>query len=339
MSKNIKVLAVLAFVIASQVVSAKQDNRAAAILGDEIITYQEITSPIAGEIYEAEREIYELKLNQLKSQILARLIERDPLSQGVSTEIFVQKYITKNPSVSDLEVDRFIAQRRVPANRINPEFKQKVKSFMLQQLRATAINQWIEREGKKHGLTINIQPPERPRVEIAINDSPTAGPDNAPITIVEFSDFQCPYCARAVATVKQIQKNYADKVKIVYKQFPLDFHKDAFRASEASLCANEQSTEHFWKLHDYMLANPNSLDQTNLIAKATEYGVNNKQFSQCLESGKYVNQVQQEMQEGRAIGVSSTPIFFVNGITVKGAQPYEVFEELIEEELARVSKK
>ncbi len=339
MSKNIKVLAVLAFVIASQVVSAKQDNRAAAILGDEIITYQEITSPIAGEIYEAEREIYELKLNQLKSQILARLIERDPLSQGVSTEIFVQKYITKNPSVSDLEVDRFIAQRRVPANRINPEFKQKVKSFMLQQKRATAINQWIEKEGKKYGLTINLLPPERPRAIIAINSSPTVGPDDAPITIVEYSDFQCPYCAQAVPTVKKILKNYPDKVKFVYKQFPLDFHKDAFRASEASLCINEQSTDYFWKLHDYMLANPRSLSQANLIAKAVEYGADKDNFSKCLKSGKYVSQVQSEMQEGRAIGVSATPMFFVNGISLSGNQPYSAFEELIKEELVRLNKK
>lgn len=323
------------FIVASPFVFAQQDNRAAAVLDDEIITYHSITAPIATEIYQAEREVYELKLNQLKSQILARLIERDPLSQGVSTDIFVQKYITKKTTVSDLEVDNFIAERRVPANRINPDFKQKVKTFMLQQKRAKAINQWIESVGKKYGLAIKLQPPERPRSEIAVNDSPTAGPDNAPITIVEYSDFQCPYCAQAVPTIKQIRKNYPDKVRIVYKQFPLDFHKDAFRASEASLCINEQSTDYFWKLHDYMLANPRSLDQANLIAKAIEYGADKDKFSQCLISGKYVSQVQSEMQEGRAIGVSSTPMFFVNGITLRGAQPYAVFEELIEEELER----
>ncbi len=339
MSFSIKILISISLVITSLQISAKSDNRAAAILADEIITYQEITSPIADEIYRAEREIYELKLNQLKSQILARLIEKDPRSQGVSTDIFVQKYITNNPSVSNLEVDNFIAERRVPANRINPDFKQKVKTFMLQQKRATAINRWIEKEGKKYGLTINLQPPERPRAQISINSSPTIGPDKAPITIVEYSDFQCPYCAQAVPTVKKILKNYPDKVKFVYKQFPLDFHKDAFRASEASLCINEQSTDYFWRLHDYMLANPRSLSQANLIAKALEYGADKDKFSKCLKSGKYVTQVQREMQEGRAIGVSATPMFFVNGISLSGNQPYSAFEELIEEELVRLNKK
>jgi protein-disulfide isomerase len=339
MSSVNKGLVFISLLLVSQLVFAQQDNRAAAILGDEIITYQQIISPIADEIYEAEQKIYELKLNQLKSQILARLIEKDPLSQGVSTDIFVQKYITKNPQVSDNEVDNFITERRVPAHRLTPEFRQQVKTYMLQQKRVTAIDGWIEKKGRKYGLSISLQPPERPRATIDVSGSPSIGPDNAPITIVEYSDFQCPYCAQAVPTVKKILKNYANKVRIVYKQFPLDFHKDAFRASEASLCINEQSNEGFWKLHDYMLANPRSLNQANLIEKATEYGANKNQFSQCLQSGKYANQVDREMQEGRAIGVSSTPMFFVNGISLKGAQPYSAFEQLIEEELARNTKK
>ncbi len=339
MSYILKVTFLLALATVSQSSHAQKDSRAAAVLGNEMITYQDIISPIANEIYQAERDIYELKLNQLKSQLLARLIQRDPRSKGLSTEIFVQKYITKSPSVSDQQVERFIAERQVPANRITPDFKQKVKTFMLQQQQATAINQWIESEGKKYGLMINLQPPERPRAEITIGDSPTLGPEDAPITIVEFSDFQCPYCARAVDTVKQIRKNYPDTVKIVYKQFPLDFHKDAFRASEASLCINEQSTDLFWKLHDFMLANPRSLDQASLIDKATELGANQARFSQCLTSRKYVSQVQQELQQGREVGVGSTPIFFVNGISLRGAQPYMAFEEIIEEELARLTKK
>jgi len=317
--------------------AGQKDNRAAAIFGDQIITHQQVIDPIASELYEAEKKLYELKINQLKTQLLTRLISKNPLSKGLSADAFVQKYITKNPKVSDVEIEQFILANRIPKEKVDVAFKGKVRSFMLQQKNASAITSWLDSEGKKHGVIIKLQPPEIPRLEIAINGAPVQGSDNAPITIVEYSDFQCPYCARAEETIKEIQKNYKDKVRIVYKQFPLDFHKDAFRASEASLCANEQSSAIFWKLHDYMLANPKALTENNLIEQAVRRGAKKAQFSECLKSGKYVSRVQQEIDEGRRLGVQSTPMFFVNGITIRGAQPYPVFEKLIEEELARNS--
>ena len=309
------------------------DNRAAAIIGEQIITYQQIEDPIASDIYDAELKLYQLKLNQLRNQILMRLIEKSPLSKGLSSDAFVQKYVTRSKPISDIEVDQFILEKRIPAEKVNLELRANAKQYMAQQRATAAMKQWIQDEGKKHGLKINLTAPKKPRYEIAINGAPIQGPDDAPITIVEYSDFQCPYCARAEKTIKEIQKNYQGKVKVVYKQFPLDFHKDAFRASEASLCANEQSTELFWKLHDYMLVNPRELSEENLITQAVKIGAKEKRFSQCLKSGKYVNKVQQEMEEGRQVGVQSTPMFFVNGIIVKGAQPYSVFKELIDEEL------
>lgn len=330
----------LPFLILSGLNSAlasQKDYRAAAIIGDQIITNEQMNQPITAQLYDAEREIYELKLGQLKTQILAQLVAKDPLSQGLTTDQFVQKYITNNPKVTDAEIKRFIISNRIPKEKLDTDFRTKIRSYMKQQKVAKAINSWLDRESEKHGVIINLTPPERPRVNIDTNDSPMLGPENAPITIVEYSDFQCPYCAKAEKTVKQIIRNYPGKVKVVYKQYPLDFHKDAFRASEASLCANEQSSELFWKLHDYMLDNPRNLNENNLIQQAANLGAKESQFAQCLASKKYANKVKREIREGQAIGVQSTPMFFVNGITVKGAQPYSVFKELIDEELRRES--
>jgi len=325
---------VLLFACFSLQAATKSDNRAAAIIDNQIITNQQVNDPIKSQLYEAEQKLYELKLNQLKSILLDRLIKAHPFSKGMTADAFLNQYVIKNPQVTDQDVDQFIKLNKVPAKKINTEFKEKVKEYILQEKERTNISKWFERQSKEHGVVINLKKPTRPRVEIPIGDAPVLGNKNAPITIIEYSDFQCPYCAKAEDTVKQLQKNYGDKIKIVYKQYPLGFHKDAFKASEASLCAHEQSNDLFWKLHDYMLENPRKLSLKNLKNKSKDLGIDAKQFSQCLDSGKYTNRVHQEIAEGNRYGVQATPMFFVNGIVVRGAQPYQVFAKIIDEELA-----
>jgi len=310
------------------------DNRAAAIIDNQIITVQQVIDPIQNKLYEAEKNVYELKLNQLKSMLLTRLIKAHPFSRGLTPDAFLKKYVVKLTQITPQQVDQFILAKRVPAEKINDKFKLDVKKYLEQELIQRQISQWLAVQSKEHGVVINLEKPVRPRVDIPLGDAPVLGNENAEITIVEYSDFQCPFCAKAEATVKQLQKNYAGKIKLVYKQFPLGFHKDAFRASEASFCANEQSVDYFWKLHDYMLANPKKLSVADLKSKAQQLGMKPKPFNQCLDSGKYAGKVNQDIAEGKRFGVEATPMFFVNGITVSGAQPYAVFAKLIEEELS-----
>jgi len=309
------------------------DNSAAAIIDNQIITNQQVIDPIQSQIYEAEKKLYELKLNQLREMLLNRLIEAHPFSKGMTADAFLKKYVIKDPQVTPQEVEKFIKQNKIPAEKINDEFKAKVKGYILKEKERINISSWFELQSKEHGVVINLKKPDRPRIEIPIENTPTQGNKDAKITIVEYSDFQCPYCAKAEATIKELQKNYGDKIKVVYKQYPLDFHKDAFKASEASLCAYEQSNDSFWKLHDYMLANPKKLSVANLKKISKKFGINDKQFSQCLDSGKYTDRVNQEIAEGKRFGVQATPMFFINGIVVRGAQPYQVFAKIIEEEL------
>jgi len=319
--------------LSSQAATAT-DNRAAAIMDNQIITHQQVIDPIESQLYEAEQKVYELKLNQLKSMLLTRLIEAHPFSKGITADAFLKKYVVKNPQVSPQEVELFIKQNKIPAEKINNELKEKVNNYILQEKERRAVAAWFAQQSKEHGVVINLPKPIRPRVEIPIDNAPTLGNKDAKVTIVEYSDFQCPYCAKAEETVKELQKNYADKIKIVYKQYPLGFHKDAFKAAEASLCAHEQSNDSFWKLHDYMLANPRKLSTTNLKNISQDFGINKAQFSQCLDSGKYTDRVNQDIAEGNRFGVQATPMFFVNGIVVRGAQPYQVFAKIIDEELA-----
>lgn len=161
------------------------------------------------------------------------------------------------------------------------------------------------------------------------------GSANAPITIVEFSDFQCPYCARFYeATYAELKTNYIDtgKVKVVFKQFPLSFHQYAQKAAEASECASDQGK--FWEMHDKLFENQDALDVASLKGYAKGLGLNTADFNSCLDDGKKTVRVQAEFQQGVSAGVRGTPSFVINGKLLVGAQPYEAFQQIIDAELA-----
>jgi len=184
------------------------------------------------------------------------------------------------------------------------------------------------------------QPPSK--IEVSVDDDPVKGSKNAPVTIVEFSDFQCPFCARFFEqTLPQIEENYikTGKVKFVYRDFPLSFHQYAQKAAEAAECADEQ--EKFWEYHDVLFQKQSEWSSTG-VAKFKEYattlGLNTSKFNECLDSGKYSDEVQKDFKDGSSYGVSGTPTFYVNGIEVVGAQPYTAFQQIIDQELGKLNR-
>ena len=165
--------------------------------------------------------------------------------------------------------------------------------------------------------------------------NPALGQKNAPVTIVEFGDYQCPFCQRAFQqTFPQIKKDYVDtgKVRYVFVNFPLSFHPNAEPAAEAAECANEQGK--FWEYHDKLFENQATLGNDLYPKLASDLKLDTAKFKQCLDSGKYKQQVQKDLDYGQTIGVSGTPSFFINGIRIVGAQPYEAFKQAIDAELA-----
>ena len=340
MPKNSKiiliVISLVLFSLLSEKLSAdkKLDNRAAAIIDSQIITYQQVDDSIEEQLYQANLKIYELKYNQLRTMLLIRLIKAHPYSRGMKPDDFINQYVTKNPTASKAEVDSLIEANKVSKDKANDAFRKKAANFIITQKSRQAIDQWFVVQSKEHGVVINLKKPERPKFEIPIGNAPVLGDVNAPITLIEYSDFQCPYCARAEATVKQIIKDYPGKIKLVYKNFPLSNHDDAFIAAEAGLCAQEQSESKFWQLHDIMFADPKGLKLTGLVSKAKSVGLDINKFESCVKSSKHALRVNQDLAEGAKYGVNSTPAFFINGVLLLGAQPYEAFKQIIDEELA-----
>ncbi len=181
-----------------------------------------------------------------------------------------------------------------------------------------------------------ITPPEEaPRYDIPIGaNDPTYGPADAPVTIIEFSDFECPYCRRHNLEVRTLLlAAYGDNIRYVFKDFPLSsIHPNAIPAAEAALCANEQGM--FWEYHERLFSMELALSPQSYLQYAEALGLDMTNFSQCVEEGRYASAVQEDYSFAANLGVRSTPTFFINGLAVVGAQPYEVFAQIIDEELA-----
>lgn len=184
----------------------------------------------------------------------------------------------------------------------------------------------------------NPQPPSGTqqvvRYEVPVDDDPTLGKADAPITIIEFSDYECPYCRRWHTEVyPRLIENYGDQIRFVYRDFPLEsIHVNAKQAAEAANCANEQGV--FWEYHDKLFSMELGLGSEAYKNYASQLQLDEDAFQECMESGRYLEEVQSDFDFAANLGVRSTPTFFINGIAVVGAQPYEVFQQVIEKELA-----
>lgn len=198
-----------------------------------------------------------------------------------------------------------------------------------------AANQESAAEQSSGAEDIASQLEDLPRYDVPILETdPTLGPEDAPIVIVEFADFECPFCQRhAQQTHVRLLEEYGDQIRFVYKDFPLSsLHPNAYSSALAGQCAHEQDA--FWPYHDLLFSGRLGLGQEAYLAYAEELSLDVAAFTACLEEARYAESVQADYDYGSEIGVSSTPTFFVNGIAVIGAQPYELFVEIIEFELA-----
>jgi protein-disulfide isomerase len=176
---------------------------------------------------------------------------------------------------------------------------------------------------------------DAPRHAIEVTaDDPSIGPASAPVTLIEFSDFQCPFCQRVAPTLKQVKQKYGDKVRVVWKDFPLtQIHAQAFKAGEAAHCAAEQGK--FWEYHDRLFANQQLLQPNDLKQHAADLGLDAKAFNSCLDTSKFGERVRDGVAEGSRLGVNSTPMIYINGRALSGAQPFDVFAGVIDEELSK----
>ena len=270
--------------------------------------------------------------SSLEQVIQNRMIDAAAKAKGVSKEDYL-KTEGAVVEVTDADADKFYEENKARIPRPKDEqLVGQIKQYLTAQRQQEAREKLLAQLASQHEVSYKIEPQ---RVEVTAV-GPAKGPESAPVTIVEFSDFECPYCARLAPTLDQVVAKYGDKVRLVFRQFPLDMHANARKASEAALCANDQGK--FWQMHDAMFEetkNQRPLPVNVVKAKATELGLNGEEFNACLDSGKHAQQVTTDLQAGSQAGVSGTPALFVNGRFINGAVPFEVIAKVIDDELKR----
>ena len=306
-----------------------------AKIGNEEITEETLIGEDKVDFFDLKKREYELKMARLEKLLMERLIGAEAKKAGMSLDDFVNKKVVGGEiKISDSKYKKFVAEKHIPEAQINPQIKERIINYLQTGERQELINQYIAKLTKGSPVEVYFSKP-RMMVNVEAGDAPLFGKKDAPISIVEFSDFQCPFCARGAETVTQIKKKYGNKVKIAFKNFPLPMHKDAKPAAEAALCVHDQNADKFWTFHDLMFKNQEKLDKAGLEKLAKDAGVDVKKFNDCVASKKFADQVQKDSEYGEKIGVKSTPTFFINGQVISGAVPIESFSEIIDDELAQ----
>jgi protein-disulfide isomerase len=311
----------------------------AARVGDRTITLKELDErwrrDDPAQQAQAMQSVYEGRRGALEAIVAQMLIEQAAKAKGIPADQFTEAEVTRRVKpVTEGQVVSFFQENQSqmqgrPLEAMSPV----IRNYLEEQERANAYRAFVA-ELRKGGPAVTVVL-DAPRATVAIEgDDPALGPAAAPVTLVEFSDFQCPFCQRVEPTLKRIRETYGDRVRIVWKDFPLtSIHPQAFKAAEAAQCAKEQGK--FWEYHDRLFANQQALQVDALKLHATALGLDATKFNACLDSAKYAERVQAQMTAGAGLGVNSTPAVFVNGRLLSGAQPYETFAAVIEEELQR----
>jgi len=312
--------------------SAPSGTTVAAKVGDRSITLQEIDDKAAANLMKVRQQEYEVRQQMLDTLINDELMDREAKAKGVTkdklkeTEIFA-----KAPDATPAEVDAYYEQNKA---RLNGQTKEALAPQIAAMLKSTKMQavegDYYKTLRSKYSVKVMLEPP---RVTVATDDDPARGPASAAVTIVEFSDFQCPYCSRAETVVDEVMKKYDGKVRLVYRDYPLSFHQNAETAAMASECADDQGK--YWEMHKAMFGNQSKLAATDLVETAGNVGMDKDKFKSCLDSGKFRNEVQKDFQDGQKAGVSGTPTFFINGVMIVGARDVNSFSEIIDRELAR----
>ena len=312
-----------------------------ATIGDEKITGADIRAKAGDDLDKLETQ-YQLAKNRivgaaLDSLIRDKTIVAEAQKQGKTVDqLVLAEAGPTGIEPTDVEVAAWYKENQARVGgRTLDQIKPQIAAYLRNERRTAAEAKLAQRISAEKKVEIVYQPY---RLKFDNTGAPTTGHKNAAVTLVEFSDFQCPYCKGVAPTLKQVEEKFGDKVDVVYRQFPLvSIHQFAAKAAEASLCANEQGK--FWALHDAMFDDQTKLAVSDLKQTARRLGTDGKKFDACLDTGRYAEQVQNDQKEGQRYGVNGTPALFVNGLPIDGgAVPFNVLEAAIQKELDRAKR-
>ena len=307
-----------------------------ATLRGDTITQGELDTWIKDELWRDQTDdgnptkVFSLRQRGLDRMIDQRLIDAEAKKRGVSADQLLDDEAEKRVKVSDADVKAFFDQHgeRWGDRKLETEAAG-IRDYLERQKGTEAAQAFVAELRKAANVATLL---EQPRVALA-GRGHSKGPEGAPVTVVEFSDYECPFCRRAEPVVEQMLKEYAGKVRFEYRHFPLEsIHPQARGAGEAAACADEQGR--FWEYHALLFKGGSALAQAQLVQHATKLGLDVAAFQACLSGGRGRARVDADLAAGQAAGVTGTPAFFVNGVPYSGAIPIEEFRRAIDGALA-----
>jgi len=302
-----------------------------ATVDDQKITEEDLAPYVASQLRPIREQEYQIKKKALDTLIGQKLLEVEAKKRGLTTDKLLEQEVdAKVPEPTEVELAAIYAVQKEqigkPYEEVKSQLQQSLKKAKIQQARQEYSNRL--REQTK--VSILLGPP---RTQVGFDPARVRGNPKAKVMIVEFSDFQCPFCGQVQGTLKSILAKHGESVALAFRDMPVSqIHPQAMGAAQAARCAGEQGK--FWEYHDLLFADQAWLDKPGLVTKAQKLQLEEKQFDACIASEKYKAQIQQDSQEGMRAGVNGTPGFFINGVFISGAQPEAAFEKLIQEQLS-----
>jgi predicted DsbA family dithiol-disulfide isomerase len=302
----------------------------ALINGSRAVTQKEIDDAAGPQLYVLQEKVYTLRKKALDNLIIQVLLSDQAKKRGVTEAELRQQLTPHKVEVKQSDIDTAYANNlSILENMSEDEAKQRIRLDLETRMRLdayrSAVSDIVSKGKIETFLTEPIPPSSRIRA-----DGPSTGPVDAPVTVVEFSDFQCPYCRQAATNLRPLIKSYGANVRFVFKQMPLPIHAEAFKAAQASVCAGQQGK--FWEYHD-ILFKSTELSEQALKRYASDVGLETNAFNTCLSSEASAKIVRKDMEEAMQAGVQGTPTYFVNGRIIKGIKSSDDFKSIIDQAL------
>ncbi|MFN0071465.1 MAG: thioredoxin domain-containing protein [Chloroflexota bacterium] len=306
-------------------------------MNGQAVTAEALDHALGVKLMELQEQIYAVKREQLDELIAQRLLAQEAGKRGIPVAALLDAEVTAKVSlVTETEIESVFQENKARVQGNESEFREKIRASLQQRKLAAQREQFVQVLRAQGTVVDRLQPPPVVRVEVSTDGAPIRGTEDAPVTLVEFSDFHCPFCKRVQPTLTRVLEKYPGKVRMFFRHLPLDaLHPQARNAAEASWCAQDQGK--FWEYHDLLFANAPKAAQDDLKHYAEQIDLDMKTFKSCLSQNAHRDSVQRDIDEVTKLGMSGTPAFFINGRPLSGAQPLEKFVQVIDEELARAT--
>ena len=314
--------------------NTKKDDGVAAYVNGEPITVAEVEKEVGAQLRELAQQEYDLRRDTVAAIVLEKMVSDLATAEGLSREEFLQREVTARavpPTAEEIKAvyDQYKDQPGLAGKTLEeatPMIGQQVQRQKLGQAQAAYARELLAKTDIRYVM-------DPPRVALSIPDGePSKGPAGAPITFVEYSDFQCGYCKRAHPMIKTLLAEYGDKIRFVYRDYGIPAHDRARASAEAARCAGDQ--DKYWEYFDNLMEQSGSLDDADLAKRATDLGLDMAAYQGCLDSDRHVPAIDAAFESAGELGIAGTPTFFINGRAIVGARPIEDFRTVIDEELA-----